>query len=142
MSELNIEHILKALENEDNENILQLDHEKISKMKNDILQKLGLPREKLKQYHKSLKNYRFIDELPDLHYGSYIRWITIKDPENIKLTNGGIVCEMKVGDDGIIIVCKNKINRFFSFKMNETLIFQRLSEQEQVLLSALDYLNA
>ena len=52
--------------------------------------------------------YRFIDELPDLHYGSYIRWITIKDPENIKLTNGGIVCEMKVGDDGIIIVCKNK----------------------------------
>ena len=45
MSELNIEHILKALENEDNENILQLDHEKISKMKNDILQKLGLPRQ-------------------------------------------------------------------------------------------------
>ena len=66
----------------------------------------------------NLKNYRFIDELPDLHYGSYIRWITIKDPQNIKLTNGGIVCEMKVGDDGIIVVCKNKMNRFFSFKMN------------------------
>ena len=49
---------------------------------------------------------------------------------------------MKVGDDGIIIVCKNRMNRFFSFKMNETLIFQRLTEQEQVLLSALDYLNS
>ena len=73
MSELNIEHILKALENEDNENILQLDHEKISKMKNDILQKLGLSRDKLKQYHKSLKNYRFIDELPDLQL-----WILYK----------------------------------------------------------------
>lgn len=142
MSELNIENILNALENEDNENILQLDHEKISKMKNDILQKLGLERDKLKQYHKSLKNYRFIDELPDLHYGSYIRWINIRDPGKVKLTNGGIVCEMKVGDDGIIVVCKNKMNRFFSFKMNETLIFQRLSEQERVLLSALDYLNA
>ncbi len=142
MTELNVETLLNALENEDNENILQLDHQKISKMKNDILQRLRLPREKLKQYNKSLKNYRFIDELPELHYGSYIRWITIKNPENIKLTNGGIVCEMKVGDEGIVVVCKNRMNRFFSLKMNETLIFQRLTEQEQVLLSALDYLNS
>lgn len=142
MTELNVDSLLKALENEDNENILQLDHKKISKMKNDILQKLHLSRDKLKQIHKSLKNYRFIDELPDLHYGSYIRWITIKNPDNIKLTNGGIVCEMKVGDEGIVVVCKNRMNRFFSLKMNETLIFQRLSEQEQILLSALDYLNA
>ena len=36
MTELNVDNLLKALENEDNENILQLDHEKISKMKNDI----------------------------------------------------------------------------------------------------------
>ena len=51
MTELNVDSLLKALENEENEHILQLDHEKISKMKNDILQKLGLPRDKLKQIH-------------------------------------------------------------------------------------------
>ena len=62
MTELNVDSLLKALENEDNENILQLDHKKISKMKNDILQKLHLSRDKLKQIHKSLKNYRFIDD--------------------------------------------------------------------------------
>ena len=52
-----------------------------------------------------------------MKYGSYIRWISLKNPENLKLTNGGIVCEMKVGDNGIVIVCKNNFNRFFQLNM-------------------------
>ena len=31
-----------------------------------------------------------------MKYGSYVRWISLKNPENLKLTNGGIVCEMKL----------------------------------------------
>ena len=77
-----------------------------------------------------------------MKYGSYIRWISLKNPDNLKLTNGGIVCEMKVGDNGIVIVCKNNFNRFFQLNMTETLIFQKLNEEELVLLSALDYINS
>jgi hypothetical protein len=77
-----------------------------------------------------------------MRYGSYIRWISLKDPDNLKLTNGGIVCEMKVGETGIVVVCKNRFNRFFQLNMNENLIFQKLSDQEQVLLSALDFINS
>ena len=56
--------------------LLNLNNSKIKCIKNDILQKLGLPATKLKAYHKSLKNYRYIDELPGIRYGAYIRWIS------------------------------------------------------------------
>tara|TARA_Y100000768_G_scaffold373357_1_gene341890 strand:- start:1533 stop:1964 length:432 start_codon:yes stop_codon:yes gene_type:complete len=135
-----IDTLSKALENEENEELLNLDNSKIKCIKNDILQKLGLPTSKLKAYHKTLKKYRYIDELPGIRYGAYIRWISLRDPANIKLTNGGIICDIKV-EDCIHIVCKNNMNRFFEIKMGECLIFQKLSEQEQILLSAMDYLH-
>lgn len=135
-----IDTLSKALDNEENEELLNLDNSKIKCIKNDILQKLGLPTSKLKAYHKTLKNYRYIDELPGIRYGAYIRWISLRDPANIKLTNGGIICDIKV-EDCIHIVCKNNMNRFFEIKMGECLIFQKLSEQEQILLSAMDYLH-
>ena len=141
MSELNIEKLLSALEVEDNAELMKLDFKKIELEKEDILDKLELPKNQQKDILKKLKHYRYIDELPGMKYGSYVRWITLKNPENLKLTNGGIVCEMKVGDKGIVIVCKNNFNRFFQLNMTETLIFQKLTEQELVLLSALEYIN-
>ena len=137
---INLDFLSQALENEDNEELLQLDNSKVKCIKNDILQKLGLSTSKLKAYHKTLKNYRYIDELPGIRYGAYIRWISLKDPTNIKLTNGGIICDIKV-EECIHIVCKNNMNRFFEIKMGECFIFQKLSDQEQVVLSAMDYLQ-
>lgn len=138
---LDLEELSNALENEDNECLVHLDNNKIKSIKNDMLQKLGIPSSKLRQYHKSLKNYRYVDELPGIRYGAYIRWISLRDPANIKLTNGGIICDIKI-DNGINIVCKNNQHRLFQLKMGESLIFQKLSEQEQILLSAMDYLQA
>lgn len=142
MSSLDVDKLIAALGNEDNECVMEMTYEKISKMKNDILQRLRLSPEELKSMHSKLKAYRFVDELPELKYGTYIRWIPLTDPENIKLTTGGIVCEMKVGDDGIVVTCKNRYNRMFSIKMQENLIFQKMTDQERVLISALSYLNA
>ena len=137
---LDIDAILDALENGDNQDIMNMDYETFNKNKNDSLQRLALPREKLKQYHKSLKYYRYIDELQELTIGSYIRWINLLNLDNIKLTNGGVICDIKVGDD-IIILYKNRINRMFQLSFSSCLIFQKLTEQERVLLSALKYLQ-
>lgn len=142
MSTLDVEKLLKALENEDNEELLNIDFKTLHAQKEKIIKKLQLPSAEYKSTLKKLQVYRFIDELPDMRYGSYIRWISLKDPDNLKLTNGGIVCEMKVGETGIVVVCKNRFNRFFQLNMNENLIFQKLSDQEQVLLSALDFINS
>ena len=138
---MDIEKLMTALDNENNEELLNLDNKTISKMKNDILQKLGLNRKQLKEFHIKLKDYRYVDELPDLKCGRFIRWIDLRKPDNIKLTNGSIICDIKIENDSIAIVCKNYMNRHYQFDMSNMLIFQKLTEQERIILSALDYLN-
>ena len=60
--------------------------------------------------------------------------------ELARLTNGGILCEIKI-EDTVILVLKNSMNRFFQINMDENLVFQRLSDQERIILYAVDYLN-
>ena len=147
---MDIDKLLHALNNESNEAIVDLDYSKIAKAKNDILQQLNLPRAELMALQTKLKPYRYIDDLADIRFGSYIRWISLKNPSVIKLTNGGIICDIKASAAGahnevaganaandIIIKCKNRMNNIFQIKMSEVILFQKLSEQEQVILSAL-----
>ena len=61
MPNFTIDKIENALENENNAKIMELDSAKIAKEKNDILQKLNLPRCKLKDIMNKLKDYRYFD---------------------------------------------------------------------------------
>ena len=137
---MDIESLLHALDNDNNEGIVDLNMAIIAKNKNDILQKLRLPRNELVALQKKLKLYRYIDDLKDIRFGGYIRWISLKNPEIIKLTNGGIVCDIKEMNDDIHIKCKNRMNMIFQTKLSEGIIFQKLNDQEQVILNALKYL--
>lgn len=141
MSSLNEEHLLKSLDNECNESMSNLTSKKIKTIKNDQLQQLQLSREVLKDYHKKLKDYRFVDDLSNIQYGRYIRWINLTNPKNLKLTTGAIIIDIKILDDGIHLVCKNFRNKKFQIKIDECFIFQKLTDQEKVILSALDYLE-
>jgi hypothetical protein len=133
--------LLHALENETNSSIMALTTSKIKEHKNNILQKLQLERKDLKKLHNKLAEYRYCTDMSDLQFGYYIRWIPLKDPDNVYLTNGGLLCDMKVVNNQIHIICKNNRNRMFQFKFDETIIFQKLAAQEKVILSVLDYLN-
>ena len=137
---LDISSLLKALDNDNNENIMDLDLDKIQKMKHNILSELDLTDDKYNSMMNSLREYKYIDEIPDLDYGHYIRWISLKNPANIKLTNGGILCDIKVNDQ-VSLLCKNKSNRFFQIKLDECLVFQKLSEQEKIILNVINYLK-
>ena len=138
---MDIHNLLHALNNDNNEAVVELDYATIAKQKNDLLQQLNLPREALIKLQKQLKTYRCVNNLEDLRFGSYVRWISLKNPEIIKLTNGGIVCDIKAVNADIHIKCKNKMNMIFQAKMSEILLFQKLSEQEEVILKALKYLG-
>lgn len=133
-------YIEKALENENNESVLNLTIEEIKRQKNDILQKLNLPVTELKCNTKKLKDYRYIDNVNDINFGAYIRWINLKKYDNLILTNGGIVCDIKIGN-GIEILCRNNLNRLFQIKFDENLIFQKLSNQEIIILNLLKEIN-
>jgi len=133
---------MKALDNDNNEGIQKYNTSLIKQIKNDYLQKLLLPREKLLEFHAKLKGYRYVDDLSDIQYGRYIRWINLNDPENIKLTTGGIIIDIKILASGIHVVCKNNKNRKFQVKIDECYIFQKLTEQEKIILYALDHVSS
>tara|TARA_B100000768_G_scaffold24320_1_gene22009 strand:- start:3070 stop:3495 length:426 start_codon:yes stop_codon:yes gene_type:complete len=137
---LDISSLLKALDNDNNENIMDLDLDKIQKMKHNILSELELTEDKYSSIMNSLREYKYIDEIPDLDYGHYIRWISLKNPANIKLTNGGILCDIKVNEQ-VSLLCKNKLNHFFQIKMDECLIFQKLTNEEKIILNVINYLK-
>lgn len=139
---MDIQNLLHALNNDNNEAVVDLDYATIAKHKNDLLQQLNLPREELISLQKKLKPYRCVNNLEDLRFGSYVRWISLKNPASIKLTNGGIVCDIKEVNGDIHVKCKNKMNMLFQVKMSEIILFQKLSEQEEVILKAMKYLGA
>ena len=136
MVENEIENISKELE----ESHLTSSSE-IKDMKNNILQRMLFDREELKTYQKLLKEYRYIDEIDELKYGSYIRWFKLKDVETLSLLKGGFIVDIKKNKNNeIVILCKN-YGRLFSLKMNETIIFQKNTKQEELLISILDHIK-
>ena len=141
MSDDAVDTLLVALENEQNSSIVNLDSSKIKDIKNNILQKIQLDRKKLKEYHKKLKQYRYCSDLTDLQYGNYIRWISLKDNDNLKLTNGAFYVDYFFENNMVKIRCKNSRGMFFQIKFDEVLIFQKFNEQEKILLKVMDYLK-
>ena len=140
------EYLIDALENENNESIIGLTSSKIKEMKNDVLQKLQLKGDKIKSMHEKLKDYRYVDEIKDINYGCFIRWINLKSitPENIndiKLTMGAFVTDIRVTDNGILISCINIFQKHLSIRFDEHLIFQKLTDQERVILNVLNHLH-
>jgi hypothetical protein len=136
-----IDDLLNALENDTNASIMKLTSSKIKQYKNNILQQIGLERDKLKLFHKKLKYYRYCDDFISLQLGYYIRWIPLKNPDDIKLTNGAIIIDIKILDNGLHLLCKNNMNRIIQVKFDEIIIFQKISNQENIILSVLDYLD-
>jgi hypothetical protein len=141
LNTLDEDKLLEALGDDENKCLLNLTTSKIKSIKNNVLQQLSLDREDLIILHDKLLEYRYVDEIPDVKYGCYIRWIRLKNPDEIKLTNGGVVIDVSVMNDDIYLTCKNNRNRMFKLKMSENIIFQKLTEQEKILLSVLDYVN-
>jgi hypothetical protein len=128
-----MEILSDAIQNEKNQNILSLTFEKINERKHTILSEL-----KLLSLKKKLKDYRHVDELQEFRIGSYIRWINLSKKI---FTSGGIMVKIDIENSGIIITCKNRINQFFTLKLDECIVFQKLTQQEYILLTAIQHLT-
>lgn len=140
---MDVNKLVKALDDVSNEPLLNFTSEKIRAMNLKILKELQLSKKDTHDIYNKLKYYKYIDEMNDLKYGTYLRWIPIEDPNNIYLTKGAIFCEVKITDNGVFCVCKNFgfSSKYFQISIDKNLIFQKLTDQELVLLSALDHLS-
>ena len=81
-------------------------------------------------------------ELPDLTIGSYIRWINLnQNKENTALAIGSFIIDILILENGIQIRCKNKLGRIIQIKFDDNLIFQKLTDQENIILGMMDCLD-
>ena len=136
------EKISKALDNSQNEIFLNLTTKKIRKQKLKVINNLGFPIEIIKILMEKLKDYRYVDEINHLKRGVYIRWFDLKNPEQLNLQRGGTISDIKITDTCTLIACRNNYgNSHFHIKMDECLIFQKITDEERIILSAMDYLE-
>ncbi len=139
--EFDVSDLLSALENDEHVNLINLTPDKIKQYRSNAIKQLQLPHNEEVKMISVLLDYMYVDEIPDIKYGSFIRWVPLKNPDNLKLTRGGIVCDIVICETGTIIRCKNFKNNFFRVKMDEAMIFKKLTDQEKVILAALNYVS-
>lgn len=97
-------------------------------------------------YSKRLKEYRYIDEIPEFIVGRHIRWIQKPNStsysldKNPALTNGGILTDIKFLENGVYLLCKmygtNRKTRFHQYKLEDYHSFQKISPEEWIVLMA------
>jgi hypothetical protein len=139
---MDVEKLLKALDNDSNESLLNFNTKKMRNMNLNILKELNLNNEETEYLYEKLLEYKYIDELKDLKQGTIIRWISLINPEDIKLSNPAIFCDFKIQNSCTFCTCKqfNYPYKIFKISMDKNLIFQKLTDQEKILLFALDHL--
>jgi hypothetical protein len=141
---MNTNKLLIALDDERNEHLLDFNSFKIKEITLKILKELQLSKQTTMNIYKKLINYRYVDDTKKLKPGTYIRWIPIDKPTNIELSKKAVIfCEVITNEKGSFCVCKNFGYNSYHFQIDVccNLLFQKLTEQEQVLLSALDHLS-
>jgi hypothetical protein len=90
---------------------------------------------------KKLVGYRYVDELYQIHRGKHVRWLRYKIGERplqedaMKLTNGGIVVDIKFGENGACVLVRVPGAGFFTqYRFDECLTFQKLTDEENMIL--------
>lgn len=150
MEGMELKYIEKAIANPNNDVISKYSTEEIEDIKRQILEDVPISGRRRKEILMSLRGYRYVDELSELREGAYMRWIPLesayegnrrKEREGVKLTTGGILCDIRVTESGVALVCKNGLGRFFQCRMETSLVFQKLTEQEKVILYTMDVVS-
>ena len=130
---INIDELLRVATNGQPQYLEGKTIETISKTVYDTLV-YRVPNTHLQPIYEKLMGFRFVDEVYLLHRGKYVRWIR-NDSLPPKLEIGGIVVDIKITDCGVNVLCKLGA-RFTQYKFNECLTYQKLSQDEMLLLAA------
>ncbi len=80
---------------------------------------------------KKLTNYRYVDEINEIFKGRNIKYI---NKNTNKFNNGGLVIDIKFLENGTHILCKGFNNYIKQIKFDDSIIFQMLTTEEQIIL--------
>lgn len=136
LSSLDIDELLDTLENETNDYLENKTLDGLTEEIYNTIKEECSNEEIQKSICLKLIGYRMVDELHELHKGKHVRWL--RRGTN-KLTNGGIVVDIKFLDSGTNILCMNSMKRFIQYKYDECITFQKMSATEMLILMAYEH---
>jgi hypothetical protein len=148
---INVDELLKSIESDKLLSVSKLSYDKINTIKYNVLTRIGLEDDELESMLLKLSDYRYVEELQDIHHGAFVRYIPLTNNTNksksqnknneIILKPGGFICDIKILGTGVQLLCRNHFRKMFQLRVDEVLLFQKLTKQEEVILSVFDYLN-
>jgi len=154
---VNVDELLQSIESDKLLSMSKLSYDKINTIKYNVLTRIGLEDDELESTLLKLSDYRYVEELQDIHHGAFIRYIPLiakkggnmcnnnnnngDESNEIQIKPGGFICDIKILGSGVQLLCRNHFRRMFQLKLDEVLLFQKLTKEEEIILSVFDYLN-
>uniref|UniRef100_A0A6C0D554 Uncharacterized protein n=1 Tax=viral metagenome TaxID=1070528 RepID=A0A6C0D554_9ZZZZ len=144
-STMDIENLLETIENEKHDYLENRTMTDIANVIMEQLEELKMSPIEIEKTYQKLLGYRMVDEIHELHKGKHVRWIRTGTNGQYntpaRLTNGGIVVDIKFLDSGVQVLCLNSQQRFMQYKFDDCITFQKLSTEEQLILMAYEYIS-
>lgn len=159
-STIDIDKMLDSIEHAKNDYLENKTMESVTGEIYERVSELPISVESMENICKKLIGYRFVDEIHELHKGKVVSWVRIRktatqellestgvtEENNYviqpKLSGTGIVVNIKFSDKGTIVVVANPPNhRFTQYRFDDCLTFQKMSQEEQLILMAYEYLE-
>ena len=148
IDKINVDELLKSIESDKLLSVSKLSYDKINTIKYNVLTRVGLEDDELESMLLKLSDYRYVEELQDIHHGAFVRYIPLtnnssksKQENEIILKPGGFICDIKILGSGVQLLCRNHFRKMFQLRLDEVLLFQKLTKQEEIILSVFDYLK-
>jgi len=147
LSTLDIDSLLSSLENDKNDYLEKKTIDSVIKEIYEIVNTMKIPKEKKIDYCQKLREYRYVNNINELHRGKHVKWIHVNHapdpsrPNKPQLIGGGIVVNIKFMDNGTHVLVRTPNNQFINILFDNCYIFQKMNLQEQLILMAYGYLE-
>ena len=141
---LDINAILSAMNKTENNTIANMTLKKITARRHEILSSLNLTKEKMEEFERKLHMYRVIEDPWDLKHNQLIRWIPLRSLETRPyVTLGGTLFRVHENvEEKVHIVTIRNIKKFvYNIRFELNVVFQRLSQEELMILRAVEYVE-
>lgn len=129
-------------QSEDDDERSSLDRQALDVLRYDVLRCIreSVTQETFESWIQKLQLYQPVEKISDITTGRYIRWINLVQPD-LRLAGGGVVATVKFTDEGTLVLCRLPRGQYIQCRFDKSIVFERLTDNEQLLLAALEQLS-
>ena len=143
--QLDVNAILSAMTKTENSTIANMTLPKIAARRHEVFTSMNLSPEKYAEFERKLHLYRVIEHPDELKHNQLIRWIPLRSLETRPyVTLGGCLFRVKYNEEEALhIVTLRNVKKFiYNIKFELNAVFQRLSQEELLILRAVEYVES